>query len=43
MFQGSFVAIITPFNADGSIHEEKLRELVDWHIESGTHGIVPCG
>jgi len=37
------VAIITPFNNDGSINEDKLKELIDWHIESGTDVIVPCG
>ncbi|MGQ9630726.1 MAG: 4-hydroxy-tetrahydrodipicolinate synthase [bacterium] len=42
MFQGSFVAIITPFK-DGKVDEATLRRLVDWHIEEGTDGIVPCG
>ena len=42
MFKGSFVAIVTPFK-DGEVDLEKLTELVEWHIESGTHGIVPCG
>jgi len=42
MFKGSFVAIVTPFK-DGEVDFEKLTELVEWHIESGTHGIVPCG
>lgn len=43
MFQGSLVALVTPFKSDGSVDEERLRELVDWHIQSGTNGIVPCG
>ena len=43
MFTGSNVAIITPFHEDGSIDMNKYRELIDWHIEQGTHGIVPCG
>jgi 4-hydroxy-tetrahydrodipicolinate synthase len=34
--------LITPF-ADGEIDEGALRKLVDWHVEQGTHGIVPCG
>ncbi len=42
MFQGSFVAIVTPFK-DGEVDFAKLDELVEWHIASGTHGIVPCG
>jgi 4-hydroxy-tetrahydrodipicolinate synthase len=43
MFRGLYVALVTPFKEDGSLHEEKLRELVDFHIEAGTHGLVPCG
>jgi 4-hydroxy-tetrahydrodipicolinate synthase len=42
MFSGSFVAIVTPFKG-GKIDESTLRNLIDWHIESGTQGIVPCG
>lgn len=43
MFKGSMVAIITPFNADGSVNEEKFRELIEFQIENGTDVIVPCG
>jgi 4-hydroxy-tetrahydrodipicolinate synthase len=44
MFSGSIVALITPFRADDSgVDEPALRKLVDWQIEQGTHGIVPCG
>jgi 4-hydroxy-tetrahydrodipicolinate synthase len=42
MFKGSFVAIVTPFK-DGEVDYAKLSELVEWHVASGTHGIVPCG
>ena len=42
MFQGAFVAIVTPF-ANGSVDEDGLRELIEFQIASGTHGIVPCG
>ena len=42
MFQGSYVALITPFR-NGQIDEEALRGLVNWHIEQGTHGLVPMG
>ncbi len=42
MFKGSIVAIITPFK-DGRVDEDKLRELVEFHIQNGTNGIVPCG
>jgi len=42
MFSGSIVALVTPFSK-GQIDEEAFRGLVDWHIEAGTHGLVPCG
>jgi len=42
--KGSFVALITPFDPQAeSVDEEKLRELVNWQIESGTDGIVAVG
>lgn len=43
MVKGSMVAIITPFNADGSVNEDKFRQLVEFQIENGTDVIVPCG
>src|SRR5918994_4367501 len=42
MFRGSIVALITPFR-NGGIDEAALRSLVEWHIEQGTHGLVPVG
>ncbi len=42
MFNGSLVALVTPF-ADGKVDYETLRELVRFHITSGTDGIVPTG
>ena len=43
-FEGSYVALITPFKNNGTeLDEDKLRELVNYHIENGTAGIVPCG
>lgn len=42
MFRGSFVALITPFR-DGTVDEAALRKMVNWQIESGTHGLVPVG
>ncbi|BAI79726.1 dihydrodipicolinate synthase [Deferribacter desulfuricans SSM1] len=42
MFKGSIVAIVTPMK-DGKVDEAKLRELVEFQIEKGTDGIVPCG
>ncbi len=42
MIHGSIVAIVTPFS-DGAVDYGKLEELIEFHIESGTHGIVPVG
>ncbi|HID57563.1 TPA: 4-hydroxy-tetrahydrodipicolinate synthase [Candidatus Poribacteria bacterium] len=42
MFEGSIVAIVTPFK-DGKVDEGKLKELVEFQISNGTHAIVPCG
>jgi 4-hydroxy-tetrahydrodipicolinate synthase len=43
MIQGSMVALVTPMNADNSLDWESLHNLVDWHLEQGTHGIVAVG
>lgn len=42
MIHGSIVAIVTPFR-DGKIDEDALKNLIEYQIENGTHGIVPCG
>lgn len=42
MFQGSFVALVTPFRA-GRLDEAALRALVEFQIANGTHGLIPCG
>jgi len=42
IFQGSAVAIVTPFNESG-VNFEKLRTLLEWHIKEGTDAIVVCG
>jgi 4-hydroxy-tetrahydrodipicolinate synthase len=41
--RGSIVALVTPFNDDGSLDEAALKALVEWHVAEGTDGIVPCG
>jgi 4-hydroxy-tetrahydrodipicolinate synthase len=41
-FSGSFTALITPFRS-GEIDEPALRRLVDFQIENGIRGLVPCG
>lgn len=40
---GTFTALVTPFNTDGSVDYGALRELVNWQIASGIEGIVPVG
>lgn len=40
---GSTVALVTPFNADGSVDHGRLRALVDWHIENKTDAILTLG
>jgi len=42
MFEGCLVALVTPFR-NGEVDYDKLDELIDFHLEEGTDGIVPCG
>ncbi|WP_017212986.1 4-hydroxy-tetrahydrodipicolinate synthase [Clostridium beijerinckii] len=42
IFQGSAVAIVTPFNENG-INFESLKNLLEWHVKEGTDAIVICG
>lgn len=42
MFSGSIPALVTPFR-DGAFDESAFRKLVDWQIENGSSGLVPCG
>lgn len=42
LFKGSGVAIVTPFNEAG-VDFEKLKELLEWHIKSGTDAVIVCG
>jgi len=43
MFKGAIVALITPFDRHGNVNYEKLEELIDFHIENGTNGILLLG
>ncbi|HJP49503.1 MAG TPA: 4-hydroxy-tetrahydrodipicolinate synthase, partial [Pseudomonadales bacterium] len=43
MISGSIVALVTPMNLDGSVDWDRLGELIEWHIEMGTDGLVPVG
>ena len=42
MLKGSMPALITPFS-NGQVDLETLKELVEWHISQGSHGLVPVG
>ncbi|MCD6294759.1 MAG: 4-hydroxy-tetrahydrodipicolinate synthase [Deltaproteobacteria bacterium] len=42
MFEGSIVAIVTPFK-NGQVDEDAYRKLIEFQIENGTNAIVPCG
>ena len=41
-FHGAITALVTPF-IDGELDEKGLVDLIDFQIENGIHGIVPCG
>lgn len=41
--KGSIVALVTPFNEDGSVNFDELSRLVEWHIAKGTDGILVLG
>lgn len=43
MIRGSCVALATPFREDGAVDLEQVRESIEWHIASGTQGVVLCG
>ncbi len=43
MFQGSMVALVTPMREDGSVDNNSLHQLIEWHIEQGTDAIVAVG
>ena len=42
MLKGSMPALVTPFK-DGAVDVDTLKSLVNWHIEQGSHGLVPVG
>ncbi|MCC3869012.1 4-hydroxy-tetrahydrodipicolinate synthase [Terrisporobacter mayombei] len=43
IFKGSAVALVTPFDENGKVNVEKIKELVDFQIENSTDAIVACG
>jgi 4-hydroxy-tetrahydrodipicolinate synthase len=42
MFKGAITAIVTPFK-NGQFDEAAYRELIEFQVKGGVHGIVPCG
>lgn len=42
-FRGVYTALITPFTDDGKVDEQAFADFVEWQIEQGVHGLVPCG
>jgi 4-hydroxy-tetrahydrodipicolinate synthase len=43
IFEGSCVALVTPFHDDGSVNYELMGELIEFQIQNGTDAIVSCG
>ncbi len=43
MLRGSIVALVTPMQANGDVDWVALEKLIQWHLDNGTHGIVPMG
>jgi len=41
-FKGAFTALVTPFS-NGQLDEDAYRKLIEWQIQSGINGVVPCG
>lgn len=41
-FRGAFTALVTPFK-NGAVDEEAYRAFIEWQIEQGIDGVVPCG
>ena len=42
MLKGSIVALITPFDGE-NLSEDTYLKLINYHLESGTNGVVPGG
>ena len=43
MFAGLSVALVTPMHSNGSLNEDMLKTLIDFHVEAGTDALVPVG
>ncbi len=42
MVYGSITALVTPFK-NGQVDEKAFQDFIEWQIDNGTHGLVPCG
>ena len=42
VLKGSITALVTPFR-EGGVDEKAFQDLVEWQIQQGVHGLVPCG
>ncbi len=42
-FQGIFTALVTPFNSEGEVNRNSLREVIRFQIEKGVNGLFVCG
>ena len=42
MFFGSIPALVTPFSGN-CVDQDSLREMIEWQIDEGSNGLVPCG
>lgn len=43
IFTGSGVALVTPFKGNGEVDFDKMKDLVEFHVENGTDAIIICG
>ena len=43
MFKGSLVALVTPFDGDNQIDYTSLKQLIDFHVDQGSNGLVIAG
>ena len=43
MFQGSMVALVTPMQSDGSVDDDALMQLIEFHVKNGTDAIIAVG
>ena len=42
-FDGIYTPVVTPYAKDGSVHWDRLADVVDWLVENGVHGLISGG